>query len=301
MLKTVIIIAGPTAVGKTDVAFALAKHFSTQIISADSRQCYKELDIGVAKPSPIQLDMVRHYFVNSHSIQDKVTAAMFEDYALKSVAQIFATNDVAIVTGGTGLYLNAFCNGLDAIPSIKPSLRQEQLLAYQTNGIGWLQNEIKINDPLYAEKGNNENPQRMLRALEVVMTTGRSILSFHSNKKNIRDFNIIKIALHLPRPVLYAKINQRVDAMMDAGLAQEVAALLPFRHLNALQTVGYKELFAMLNGGIDLPAAIGLIKQNTRHYSKRQITWFNNEGGYQNISPSEIKALLGYIYLQLKL
>ena len=277
MKKTVIIIAGPTASGKTALAILLAQHFSTQIISADSRQCYRELEIGVAKPSAKELAQVPHYFINSHSIQDTFSAADYERYALKGVGEIHAHTNVAIMVGGTGLYIKAFCEGLDDIPAVDEALRQRINAQYQANGIAWLQEEVRKADPAYFQQGEIANPQRMLRALEVKLSTGQSISSFQSRQKKERSFNIIKIGLELPRPVLYNRINERVDAMMQQGLEAEAKALLPVRDLNALQTVGYRELFDYFDRNCTREKAIELIKQNTRHYAKRQMTWFKKD------------------------
>ena len=268
---------GPTAVGKTAIGIQVAQHFSTEIISADSRQCYKELDIGVAKPSREELQIVPHHFINSHSIADIVNAAVFESYALERIGQIFEKNDKAVMVGGTGLYIKTFCEGIDEVPKIKPGIREQINDAFDLNGISWLQDEVQKKDPTYYSQGEIKNPHRLLRALEVVISTGRSILSFHENQRVKRDFNIIRIGLELPRPELYNRINGRVDKMMNNGLLEEVRSLLPYKHLNALQTVGYRELFGYLEGTQPLTAAVESIKTNTRHYAKRQMTWFKKD------------------------
>lgn len=272
--KTCIIVSGPTAVGKTAYAINLALQYQTEIISADSRQCFKELNIGVAKPSPVSLGTVKHFFINSHSIFDTVNAKVFEEYALKSINSIFEKNDVAIMVGGTGLYIKAFCEGFDEVPVIKEDTRKHIFENYQSHGVSWLQSELNNKDPLYFEQGEMKNPQRMMRALEVILSTGNSIYNFHSGEKISRDFDIRHILLEMPRAELYDNINNRVDAMIKEGLLDEVKSLFPYKHLNALQTVGYKELFAHLDGHISFENAIDLIKKNTRHYAKRQNTWF---------------------------
>jgi tRNA dimethylallyltransferase len=272
--KTCIIVSGPTAVGKTGYAIDLAIKYNTQIISADSRQCYKELDIGVAKPSPAQLEKVKHYFINSHSIHEEVNAKVFEEYALRSVHEIFQNNDTAIMVGGTGLYIKAFAEGFDEFPEIDENIRKEINEEYKLKGFSWLQSQVKEKDPLFFEKGEIENPQRIIRALEVKLSTGKSILDLYSGKKAKRDFEIKHVLLDLPREQLYNNINHRVDEMMNAGLLQEVESLFEFKKLNALQTVGYKELFNYLEGNISLEKAVDDIKKNTRHYAKRQMTWF---------------------------
>jgi len=272
--KTCTIISGPTAVGKTSYGIELALKYNTQIISADSRQCYKELNIGVAKPSNEQLEQVPHYFINSHSIHDEIDVKVFEEYALKTVGKIFENNDTAIMVGGTGLYIKAFTEGLDDIPGVDENIRQEINDQYKIHGFEWLHDEIKKHDPGFSSNGEMQNPQRMLRALEVKLSTGKSILDFHSGKKEKRDFEIENILLELPRQEIYDNINHRVDHMMEAGLIEEAKGLFPFRHLNALQTVGYKELFDYFDGKISLEKAVEDIKKNTRHYAKRQMTWF---------------------------
>ncbi|MEO6489397.1 MAG: tRNA (adenosine(37)-N6)-dimethylallyltransferase MiaA [Ferruginibacter sp.] len=294
MNKTCIIICGPTAVGKTSVAISLAKYFSTRIISADSRQCFNELNIGVAKPSAQQLSEVHHFFINSHSIHDSISAADFETYALSSIENIFKKNDTAVMVGGTGLYIKAFCEGMDEIPVIEQSIRNKIIANYKNNGIDWLRGQVKEHDKKYFDKGETGNPQRMMRALEVKLSTGESITSFQTLSKKQREFNIIKIGLELPRPELYQHINDRVDMMINIGLLKEVESLLEFQQLNALQTVGYKELFDLLNGKQSLGKAIELIKQNTRNYAKRQMTWFRKDPTIKWMKP-DLNKLLEYL------
>lgn len=291
MNKTCIILAGPTAIGKTSLAISLAQHFSMDIISADSRQCYKELNIGVAKPSASELEKVHHYFINSHFVKDDLSAAEYEKYALTAADEIFKKNDVAIVTGGTGLYIKAFCEGLDNIPAVDENIRQQIIENYQTHGIAWLQQELQKKDPLFCEKGEMQNPQRMMRALEVVTGTGKSIFTFRSHSKVKRPFRIIKILLEMPRELLYERINHRVDMMISEGLVAEAKALIPFRSLNALQTVGYREMFDYFDAKCSLETAISLIKQNTRHYAKRQITWFKKDTAMMACKPEEKTVL----------
>ncbi|MEO8412787.1 MAG: tRNA (adenosine(37)-N6)-dimethylallyltransferase MiaA [Ginsengibacter sp.] len=272
--KTCIIVSGATAVGKTAYAIELAHRYNTQIISADSRQCYKELNIGVAKPTPGELRDTRHYFIDSHSIHDDVNVKVFEQYALHAVHTIFETNDVAIMVGGTGLYIKAFCEGLDEVPQANEAIRTKINETHKARGMVWLADEIKRNDPLYFASGETQNPQRMMRALEVKLSTGKSVLDFRLGKKVERNFEMKTIHLEIPREHLYERINKRVDDMMRAGLLKEAEGLFHFRHLNALRTVGYKELFDCIDGKISLPKAIDDIKKNTRHFAKRQITWF---------------------------
>lgn len=284
--NTVIIIAGPTAVGKTAVAIEVAQHFGTEIISADSRQCYRELDIGVARPSEDELNMVKHYFIASHSIHEKVDAAGFETYALEKAQTIFSKNKVAVMVGGTGLYIRAFCEGMDEIPEVPELIRSEITAAYDQFGLPWLQEQVKLLDPEFFAGGEILNPRRLMRALEVFKTTGKSILSFRKGRKADRNFEVLKFVLDLPREELHHNINTRVDRMMEMGLINEVRSLIPYQHLNALQTVGYKELFEHFNGTIPLADAISRIKTNTRQYAKRQLTWFRKDQSYRWIPPS---------------
>ncbi|MEO6218905.1 MAG: tRNA (adenosine(37)-N6)-dimethylallyltransferase MiaA [Ginsengibacter sp.] len=275
--KTCIIISGATAVGKTSYGIELAQKYNTQIISADSRQCFSELNIGVAKPTVAQLRDVHHFFINSHSIHDEVNVKVFEEYGLNAVKKIFESNDIAIMVGGTGLYIKAFCEGLDEIPAINEGIRNEINKAYKEYGLTWLKEKIKDNDPLYFSSGERENPHRLIRALEVKLSTGKSILNFQSDKKAKRGFEIKNINLEIPREELYKRINQRVVEMMEQGLLKEAESLYAFRHLNALQTVGYRELFEYMDGNNSLDEATELIKRNTRHFAKRQITWFKSQ------------------------
>ncbi len=275
---TVIIIVGPTAVGKTAFAIELANHFNTSIISADSRQCYKELSIGVAKPTLAELAAAQHYFIGSHTIDEEVNAGVFEKYALDTAAQIFKTNSNAVMVGGTGLYIKSFCEGIDAMPIISPALRNTITQDYTTNGLSWLQEQVQKNDPVYWNQTTEKNnPRRLMRALEVIVATEKSITSFQTEQKVTRPFNIIKIGLSMPREILNERINNRVDVMMEEGLLQEVTSLLPKAHVNALQTVGYKEIVEHLHNEITLEDAVAEIKQNTRQYAKRQMTWFKKD------------------------
>ncbi len=271
--KTVIIISGPTASGKTELSLELAKHLNTCIISADSRQCFRELNIGVAKPSSSQLEEVRHFFINSHSIHDEVNASIFETLAIRWCDELLAVHDAVIICGGTGLYIKAFREGLDEIPVIDEGIRKRILESYENLGLAWLQDTIRTTDPDFHESGERFNPQRMMRALEVIQSTGRSILSFRNRQKKIRPFRILEFGLSVPRKELYQRIDGRVDDMMNAGLLDEVISLLPYQNLNALQTVGYSELFEYLKGKNLLEESISRIKQNTRNYAKRQMTW----------------------------
>ena len=290
--KTVIIIAGPTAAGKTSVAIQLAKYFQTEIISADSRQCFKELNIGVARPSVEDLQQVPHHFIASHSVQEEVTAITFEEYTLQKTTALFQQHDVVVMVGGTGLYIKAFTDGLDVIPSIDPAIRLQIVQSYEQQGLLWLQQQLQKKDPLYAEKGEILNPQRMMRALEVVESTGQSVLLFRKGGKAKRNFAIVKIGLELPKEELHRNIQARVDQMMATGQLEEVEQLVAFKNLNALQTVGYKELFNYLDGNISLEKATEQIKIHTRQYAKRQLTWFKKDKEIQWFSPLQTKEMI---------
>lgn len=294
MIKTVIIIAGPTAVGKTAIAITIAKFFGTEIISADSRQCYKELKIGVARPSNEELTIVPHHFIGSHSIHEVINAGVFEQYALEKTIDIFQNSDVAVMVGGTGLYIKAFCEGMDHIPKVPQAIRKEISTGYEQYGLNWLQNQVKDIDPDFFAIAETKNPNRLMRALEVFKATGKSILHFRKAKKAERDFKLIKIGLQLPKEELYRNINNRIENMITSGLLEEVRSLIPYQHLHALQTVGYKELFAHFSGAKNLEVAIEEIKKHTRQYAKRQLTWFKKDKELNWFEPNA-NSILSFI------
>ena len=280
MTPTVYIIVGPTAVGKTKYAIALAQKLKTEIISADARQCYQELNIGVARPSNEELTQVKHHFIASHSIQETVNAGTFEQYALAKATELLEKFGSAVMVGGTGLYIKAFVEGMDQIPAIDPAIRNQIQQDLTSKGMDWLQTQVQAKDPAYwarADQGEQQNTQRLSRALEVLIGTGQSILSFQMQSKKLRSFNIQKIGLEMPREQLYDRINQRVIQMDQMGLEEEVNALLPQFHLNALQTVGYQEWLPYFEGQQTKEAVILAIQQNTRNYAKRQMTWFKKD------------------------
>jgi tRNA dimethylallyltransferase len=256
----------------------LAQHFVTAIISADSRQCYREMNIGVARPSPEELAAAKHYFIASHNVTDDLNAGGFERYALAAADEIFQSNPVAIMVGGTGLYIKAFCEGIDPMPEIPDTIRKQVIDGYESKGLIWLQKELEQKDPEFWKVAEQQNPQRLMRALEVRYGTGQSILTFRTKQKTQRPFRTIKIGLELPKELLHRNIHTRVDRMMEDGLVEEVRSLEPYRSLNALRTVGYRELFDHFDGLTDLPTAVENIKTNTRHYAKRQMTWFRKDG-----------------------
>ncbi len=291
MTKTVIIIAGPTAAGKTAMAIELAELLNTEIISADSRQCYREMNIGVARPSPAELAAVPHHFIASHSIHAAVNAADFEQYALQISKQLFEKYDTIVMVGGTGLYIKAFCEGLDAMPQVPPDVRAGIVAGYEKNGIEWLREEVRLRDLLFFETGEVENPHRLMRALEMVAHTGKSIRHYQKRNKKQRPFNILKVGIAPSKNILHQQITRRVHQMMDEGLLAEVRSLLPYRHLGPLQTVGYKELFAYLNRELTLDEAVDSIILHTRQYAKRQLTWFRKDPEITWIEPGDVAAL----------
>jgi tRNA dimethylallyltransferase len=268
---------GPTAVGKTSFAIDLAKAFNTEIISADARQCYKEMNIGVARPSVDELKAVPHHFIASNSITENINASFYENWAMEKVENLFSGKEAVVMVGGTGLYIKAFCEGLDLIPAIDAEIREHIIAQYEKLGLRWLQKEVSVKDPIYWEKGEQKNPQRLMRALEVILGTGSSITSFQNKKAVVRPFKIVKIGLELPREALYHRINARVLSMVEDGLENEVKSLEVYGHLNALQTVGYSEWKDYFDGKISKGKLIENIQQNTRHYAKRQITWFKRD------------------------
>lgn len=290
--KTVIAVVGPTAVGKTSVAIQLASHFQTEVLSADSRQCFRELSIGVARPSTEELQTRPHHFIASHSIQDGVTAADYEVYALQRAIEIFETNDQLILVGGTGLYVRAFLEGLDPIPDVDASVRQQVIALYEQGGIEELARVIREEDPDFAESGEMKNPQRMMRALEVMRASGTSILSHRTGHSKGRPFAIQYIGLELPRTSLVERIDRRVESMIEAGWLEEARAVYPYRSLNALQTVGYQELFDHIEGKYSLEEAIERIKIATRQYAKRQMTWFKKNSAVSWFSPENVDGML---------
>ncbi len=284
---TIYILVGPTAVGKTAVSIALARALNTEIISADSRQCFNELSIGVARPSQEELAAVQHYFIADHSVETDINAGYFEKFALEKAETVFSKKEQLVMVGGTGLYIRAFCEGIDPMPQIEPSIREAIIANYTSKGLIWLQAELKHRDPVFWETAEQSNPQRLMRALEVLNATGKSILVFRTAQKKQRSFNIVKIGLEMPKELLTDRINARVDQMVQDGLMEEVQSVLPYRNKPALQTVGYKEVFDYLEGNISKEEAIIQIKQHTRQYAKRQMTWFKKDPEIKWINMAE--------------
>ena len=275
--KKLIVIAGPTAVGKTAAAIKLAQQLKTEIISADSRQFYREMSIGTAKPNAEELSLAKHHFVDSHSITENFTVGDFEKQALKLLDELFKTHDQVIMVGGSGLFIQAITQGFDDLPTAETAIRERLNQELAEKGVQHLQAKLKEADPDYYNQVDLNNPQRLIRALEVFEATGKPFSSYRKATINKRLFETIKIGLNLPREILYERINQRVDIMVNQGLIEEARSLSPYRHLNALNTVGYSELFDYFDGKTDLDIAINLIKQNTRRFAKRQLTWFRKD------------------------
>jgi tRNA dimethylallyltransferase len=295
MSGTLIVVCGPTASGKTKLAIQLAKHFSAEIISADSRQVYKELKIGSAPPSQAELKEVKHHFIASRNLDEDYNAGAFEKDVLQLLDKLFQKNKFAILVGGSGLYIDAVCSGFDKVPSSFPEIRKQLQDLYEAKGIEQLQNKLKELDPDYYTKIDLSNPQRLMRALEVCIGTGKPYSLLREGKKNPRDFRIIKIGLELPRELLYQRIDARVDEMIKTGLLKEAKNLISKKELNALQTVGYKELFDYFENKTSLDEAIDLIKRNSRRYAKRQLTWFRRDKEIQWFSPDDVNRIIQFI------
>jgi tRNA dimethylallyltransferase len=297
--KTLIVVVGPTAIGKTALAIELARFYRTEIISADSRQFFKEMHIGTAKPSKQELSTVPHHFIDSHSISTLFSTGDFEAEALKIIETLFKKQEVLIMVGGSGLYIDAVCKGLDDLPEIDLAIREQLNIQLATEGIESIKYRLQELDPEYFEKVDQANPQRMIRGLEVVLSTGQKLSSFLTASKKERPFNIIKIGLNTDRALLYDRINHRVDLMMEAGLLNEVEQLMPYRQLNALNTVGYSELFDYLEGKTDLASAVGMIKQNTRRFAKRQLTWFRRDESTIWFEPNQLEEILDFLKTEI--
>jgi len=293
--KTLIVIAGPTAIGKTALAITLAQHFSTEIISADSRQFFKEMSIGTAKPNPDELAAATHHFIDSHSINTFFSTGDFEKQVLGLLTELFGNHDLVIMVGGSGLYLDAVTKGLDELPDTDKSIRNELNLLFETNGLEPIKTRLAEVDPEYYAKADQSNPQRLIRGLEFFLSTGKKVSSFLTNSKKERPFNIIKIGLNTDRSLLYERINHRVDLMLQDGLLEEVKSLAAYKDLNALKTVGYTELFDYLDGTHSYEQAVDKIKQNTRRFAKRQLTWFRRDQEIQWFEPGHATAVIEYI------
>tara|TARA_B100000470_G_scaffold194312_1_gene162681 strand:+ start:378 stop:1286 length:909 start_codon:yes stop_codon:yes gene_type:complete len=296
MNRHLITIIGPTAIGKTNLAIKLADYFKTEIVSADSRQFYKEMNIGTAKPSNSELNSIKHHLINNKSINDNYNISDYEKDALKSIKSIFNKNDAAILVGGSGLYINTVLYGLDEIPGISDEIRNSLYLDLELKGIKKLQEELKLLDPASYSDIDINNPRRLIRALEVSISTGKSYSSFLKKKKKKRDFNIIVLGINQERSELYNKINTRVDNMIESGLINEVKELYNLKGLNALNTIGYREVFNYIEDKYSLDECINEIKKNTRRYAKRQLTWFKSIDNVEWITPDyNFEKIIAYI------
>ncbi len=292
--NTLIVIVGPTAIGKTSLSVALAKKYKSEIISADSRQFFKEMSIGTAKPTIEEMEGVPHHFVDCISIEERYTAGQFEKDAIEKIAKLFEDNNLAIMVGGSGLYVNAVCNGIDEIPA-DLKVREQLNLELEEFGLAPLQEELAKVDPEIWKTINQKNPQRIVRALEVYRVSGKTYSSFRKQKPKVRDFNILKIGLNTAREIVYDRINRRVDLMLEAGLLEEVKSLIAYRNLNALNTVGYKEYFKYLDNEISMEEATELLKKNTRNFAKRQLTWFRKDQNTEWFEPTDFEGIDLYI------
>ncbi len=293
--NTLIVLVGPTAIGKTATSIQIARAFNCPIVSADSRQFYKEMSIGTAKPSAEEMQSVPHYFIDSHSINDDYNVGKYETEVISLLDKLFLTNNTVILVGGSGLYIEAICKGFDELPEADAEVRKQINTLLEEKGIEALQELLKELDPDYYAKVDLQNPQRISRALEVCLTTGEPYTVLRKGKIKKRNFNINKIGLNTSREILYERINKRVDEMMQQGLLEEVKNLHPQKHLNALQTVGYNELFDFLENKTDLNTAVDSIKQNTRKFAKRQLTWFRRDEEIKWFEPTHIKEILIYL------
>ena len=296
--KTLIVILGATATGKTGISISLAERLKTEIISCDSRQFYKELPIGTAMPSEEQQSKVKHHFIASRSIRDCYTCGQYEKDALALLDNLFRQYNTVIMTGGSGLYINAVCDGFDDVPETNIDLRNSLRKRYEQNGLNDLLEELQKADPAYYEIVDRKNSHRVMRALEVCIETGRPYSSFRSGRKAKRPFEVIKIGITMPRPKLYERINKRVDAMIKQGLEEEARKVYGFRDLNSLKTVGYSELFEYFDGKITREEAIDLIKRNSRRYAKRQDTWFARDTStvwFDALEPDVVDRITSYI------
>lgn len=291
-LPTLLVIAGPTAVGKTALCVELAQKLHTEIISADSRQFYRELSIGTAKPTQEEQGGIKHHFIDSHSIQEYFSPGDFEREALILLEKLFQKHEVVILTGGSGLYIKALLEGLDEMPEVDLSLREQLMQQLSSEGIAPLWEQLQRLDPAYAAQVDQQNPQRIVRALEVCLSTGKPYSDFRKKQSADRPFQAIKICLDRPREELYARIDQRMDQMLAQGLVQEAIQYQDFQHLYALKTLGYKEVYGHLRGEYDEAEMIRLLKRNSRHYAKKQLTWFRHQGEFRFMHPEEARNQL---------
>ena len=292
---TLIVILGPTGVGKTNISLRLAEYFNCPIVSSDSRQFYRELKIGTAAPSELELQRAKHYFIGSHSIFDEYNAGQYELDAIQLLAELFHKNDFVLLVGGSMMYIDAICKGLDDIPAVDGEVRLFWQNQFAVKGLEFIQKELLKLDPKHYGEVDLQNPKRILHALEICNMTGKPYSDLRSGEQKERNFNIVKIGLNRPRPELYGRINKRVDTMMEQGLFQEAEQFYPQRELNTLNTVGYKELYEYMNGNWSLDFAVNMIKQDSRRYAKRQLTWFNRDENINWFHPDEEENVLEFL------
>ena len=296
---TLIVLIGPTGVGKTELSLSIAEYYHTSIISSDSRQLYKDLKIGTAAPTPTQLSRVPHYFVGTLALTDYYSAAQYEAEVLKKLEDLFQTRPVVLMTGGSMMYVDAVCKGIDDIPTVDKETRDLMLHRYETEGLEQLCAELRVFDPEYYRTVDLKNPKRVIHALEICYMTEKTYTSFRTRTQKERPFHIVKVGLTREREELYQRINQRVDEMMKEGLLEEAKRVYPYKHLNSLNTVGYKEIFKYLDGEWELPFAIEKIKQNSRIYSRKQMTWFKRDPEITWFHPDQKEAILHYLSTQI--
>jgi len=294
MSKFLLVLGGPTASGKTASAIKLAKYFNTEIISADSRQIYRETSIGTAVPDANELAQVPHHFIQSISLKTYYNASMYEENVLSTLEKLFEKHDVVVLVGGSGLYINAVCDGIDDLPTVDPEIRQSLDAKFKKEGIESIRNDLRLLDPTTYAKVDLKNHLRILKALEITIQTGRPYSSFLSHQKKKRDFQIIRLALNMDRTLLYDRINRRVDLMVESGLIEEAEGLKHLRETNVLKTVGYKEIFAYFDGKLSKEEAIDLIKRNSRKYARKQITWFRKDELYPWFHPDEVQKMIDH-------
>ena len=292
---TLIVLIGPTGIGKTDLSLNIAEHYNTEIISADSRQLYADLKIGTAAPTPEQLARVKHHFVGTLQLTDYYSAAQYEAEVMKKLDELFKRHNVIVLTGGSMMYVDAVCKGIDDIPTVDEETRKTLMQHYENVGLERLCAELKILDPEYYDIVDKKNPKRVIHALEICYMTGQTYTSFRTSQTKERPFNIIKVGLRREREELYARINKRVDIMMEDGLLEEAKSVYQYKDLNSLNTVGYKEMFKYLDGEWELPFAIEKIKQNSRIYSRKKVTWFKRDTDITWFHPDDTDNIMSFI------
>jgi len=295
MKKVLVVLAGPTAVGKTSCGIEVASHFGTEIISADSRQIYRETTIGTAVPSPEELSRIKHHFIQTISVKEPYNASIYENQVLKRLGELFQIHDLVLLVGGSGLYIDAVCEGIDDLPRVDPNLRNELQEKLKVEGLEALTLQLKKLDPVSYAKVDLKNPMRVLKALEISIQTGKPYSTFLSDTKKERPFHIIRIALDMDREILYQGINMRVDQMMEAGLMEEVKQVQHLKGYTAMKTVGYRELFQVLDGKLSLDEGVDLIKRNTRKFARKQLTWFRKEKRYQWFSSEDCREVIAWV------